>query len=85
MDQDVANTEDTIYNLQESLEKVHEFARSHLKLASDRMKWQYDTHGEEVAFQCGDPVWLYCPVWKKGISPKLSRPCLLNRPDRLQH
>ncbi len=66
----------TLYagNLQESLEQVHEFTRSHLKLASDHISWQHDTHAEEVALKCGDPVWLHCPIRKKGISPKLSRP-----------
>ncbi len=61
----------TLYagNLQESLEQVHEFTHSHLKLASDHISWQYDTHAEEVALKCGDPVWLHCPIRRRVSRP----------------
>jgi len=60
-------------NLHEKLDQVQSFARTHLKVASDRMKLYYDT-GNENKFSRGDLVWLYSPQRKKGISPKLMRP-----------
>ena len=60
--------------LQDKLDVVQTFARTHLKIASDRMKLYYDCGAEDSKFHTGDPVWLYNPQWKKGISPKLMRP-----------
>ena len=60
-------------NLQQTLETVHEFARSSLKLSSDRSKMYYDTKSSDNTYSTGDPVWLYNPKKKKGVSPKLSR------------
>ena len=59
--------------LQQTLETVHEFARSSLKLSSDRSKMYYDTKSSDNTYSTGDPVWLYNPKKKKGVSPKLSR------------
>ena len=33
----------------------------------------YDTKSSDNTYKVGDPVWLYNPKRKKGISPKLSR------------
>nr|WP_253310135.1 reverse transcriptase domain-containing protein [Rickettsia endosymbiont of Ceutorhynchus assimilis] len=51
---------------------IHDFAREHIQLASDRMKTRYDLKANSVGFQEGDLVWLYNPVRKKEVSPKLS-------------
>ena len=61
-------------DLQQRLEQVHEFARSQLKITSDRMKRYYDAHLEGQRLEAGDPVWLHNPQRKKGITPKLMRP-----------
>ena len=63
-----------VKSLQDRLERVQDFARTHLKVASDRMKLHYDTRASTSQFNRGDPVWLYNPQRKKGISPKLMRP-----------
>ena len=60
-------------NLRQTMETVHNFARSNLKLSSDRAKMYYDTKSSDNTYQAGDPVWLYNPKKKKGVSPKLSR------------
>ena len=60
-------------HLQQTLETVHEFARSNLKLSSDRSKMYYDTKSSDNTYNTSDPVWLYNPKKKKGVSPKLSR------------
>ena len=60
-------------NLQQTMETVHNFARSNLKLSSDRAKMYYDTKSSDNTYQAGDPVWLYNPKKKKGVSPKPSR------------
>jgi hypothetical protein len=60
--------------LQDHIETVHEFARTNIQLASNRMKQYYDTRSDQTQFSCGEAVWLYNPKRKKGISPKFSRP-----------
>ena len=61
-------------NLQDHMEQVHNFARSHTQLASDRMKKHYDTKAVKTLFHRGDFVWLYNPRRRKGITPKLCCP-----------
>ena len=58
-------------SLQQTMETVHKFARSNLKLSSDRSKMYYDTKSSDNTYSTGDPVWLYNPKKKKGVSPKL--------------
>ena len=60
-------------NAQQTVETVHEFVRSNLKLSNDRSKMYYDTKSSDNTYNAGDPVWLYNPKKKKGVSPKLSR------------
>lgn len=45
-----------------------------MKLASDCMKRYYDIDTQESKLEVGDPVWLYNPQQKKGLSPKLQKP-----------
>ena len=58
-------------DLAERLRDTHNFARQHLKVASDRMKARYDQLANSAGFQEGDRVWLYRPIRKRGKSPKL--------------
>jgi hypothetical protein len=58
-------------DLTERLRDTPTFARQHLKVASDRMKARYDQLANSAGFQEGDRVWLYCPIQKRGKSPKL--------------
>jgi hypothetical protein len=50
---------------------IHEYARKHLKLASDRMKTRYDKLANSAGYKEGDRVWLYRPNRTKGKSPML--------------
>ena len=60
--------------LSDKIGEVHEFARSRLQVASDAMKRNYDIKSNLFEFQVGDAVWLYDPVRKVGLNPKLQRP-----------
>ena len=60
--------------LQEHLDTVHEFARTNIQSASNKMKHYYDRRSDQTKFSHGEAVWLYNPKRKKGISPKFSRP-----------
>ena len=60
--------------LLDRLEKVHNYARQHLKMKSDKMKSHYDLQATGDELKEGDPVWLYNPQRKKGVTPKLNRP-----------
>jgi hypothetical protein len=50
---------------------THNYARQHMKLASDRMKTRYDKLANFAGYHEGDRVWLYRPTRTKGKSPKL--------------
>lgn len=68
--------------LRERLEVVHEWARNHLKKNSERQKKYYDLNTTKSSIYAeGDLVWLYYPIRKKGLSPKLTSqwcgPCLV--------
>jgi hypothetical protein len=72
-DKPLSEVTDYAIDLQK-LERVHDFARNNLKLKSDKMKEYYDTSSQDETLNEGDPVWLYNPTRKKGLSPKLMRP-----------
>ena len=57
--------------LRQRLGEIHEFARNHLKVSSDRMKRRCDQKATDTEFHRGDAVWLYNPKRRKGYSPKL--------------
>jgi hypothetical protein len=54
---------------------IHDYARQHLKMASDRMKTWYDKLANSAGYHEGDRVWLYCQKRTKGKSPKLQPAC----------
>ena len=63
-----------VHRLQARLERIHAFAREHLKLGSERNKRYYDHKASHRGFERGAPVWLHNPRRKKGRTPKLQRP-----------
>jgi hypothetical protein len=62
--------------MQEKVEQVHNFAREHIKMMSDKMKHRHDPSvaNEGRYLQQGDAVWFHNPQRKKGLTPKLQRP-----------
>ena len=59
--------------LQDRLIEVHEFARKRMKIASDAMKRKYDLTSNLREFNIDDSVWVYDPIRKVGVNPKLQR------------
>uniref|UniRef100_A0A669BLT9 Gypsy retrotransposon integrase-like protein 1 n=1 Tax=Oreochromis niloticus TaxID=8128 RepID=A0A669BLT9_ORENI len=57
--------------LRERLQVVHDYTRQAQASAGVRQKRAYDTRCRGGAFVPGDKVWVYCPVRKRGVSPKL--------------
>jgi hypothetical protein len=54
-----------------SLHDIYNYARQHLKLASNLMKTRYDRLANCVGYDDGDKVRLYRPTRTKRKSPKL--------------
>lgn len=61
------------YELEEKLEKIHEYARKNLQISAGKMKENYDNRMHFNKYEKGDAVWLHRLARKKGISPKLQR------------
>lgn len=61
-------------NLEKKLLKVHEIVRQNMEIASQSMKVNYNVNVKYNIFKEGDLVWYYCPVRKKGLSPKFQKP-----------
>ncbi|CAI5661243.1 unnamed protein product [Oreochromis niloticus] len=57
--------------LRERLQVVHDYTRQAQASAGVRQKRAYNTKCRGEAFVPGDKVWVYCPVRKRGVSPKL--------------
>ncbi|KAM6968624.1 retrovirus-related Pol polyprotein from transposon 412 [Tautogolabrus adspersus] len=62
---------DYFQRLKERLQVVHDYTRQAQADAGVRQKRAYDTRCRGRAFTSGEKVWVYCPVRKKGVSPKL--------------
>ena len=62
-----------VEEIAETLEKVHEMARSKLKISSEKQKRNYDLKGGKgsASFRDDQLVWYYCPLKQKGLSRKL--------------
>lgn len=60
-------------DLMTRLERIYDFVRGRLSIAFQRMTARYDEHTTHEMFQPGDKVWLYNPLQKRGLSPKLQR------------
>ena len=48
------------------LEDVHQFARKHLRQASERMKERYDLSSQGKTLERRDAIWLFNPQRKKS-------------------
>ncbi|MBJ5584764.1 hypothetical protein JGG81_25530 [Salmonella enterica subsp. enterica serovar Typhimurium] len=64
---------DYVASLQERLEKMHDFTRNNVQVATERMKTRYDVKATEKTFKEGELVWIFSPCRRKGLSPKLQR------------
>ena len=65
---------DYAYQLEKQLVSIHDFARKHMQIASNRMKQYYDRNANFTEFEVGDCVWFHNPVRKVGLSLKFQRP-----------
>ncbi|KAK2898063.1 hypothetical protein Q8A73_014443 [Channa argus] len=63
---------DYLRRLKERLSVVHQLARESQGDAGARQKRAYDGRCHGHPFAVGDNVWVYCPVRKRGLSPKLT-------------
>jgi hypothetical protein len=74
--QEKVNENAPIYvrDLENIVDKVHAFARSHMNMSSDVMKKTYDHKIHKKLHNSGDPVWYYQYQRKVGLNPKLLRP-----------
>ncbi|KAK3095414.1 hypothetical protein FSP39_014389 [Pinctada imbricata] len=61
-------------DLEETLLKIHDHARTKMNLESNRMKKTYDYKISYNDYSVGDLVWLHNPRRRKGRNPKLQRP-----------
>jgi len=82
-DQPTVQLSDYVANLEDRLRIIHELVRKKLKLKSDPMKMKLDHRPAVGNYNEGDAVWLYQPRRKKGLSPKLQRPCRIQGPYRI--
>ena len=62
---------DYAYELEQRLLDIHEYARKHLKIASDSMKRQYDVKTNHINYNIGNVVWYFKPSRRKGFNPKI--------------
>ena len=68
------DTTEYAQRLREAIHRVHQFAREHLKISTERQKKNYDHRlGNQTKYKTGDAVWLHNPQRKKGLCPKLQR------------
>ena len=56
--------------LRKSMQKAHEYARAHSRVAASRQKRNYDTHSRPIRYERGQFVWRWVPP---GGSKKLAR------------
>ncbi|KAK2894334.1 hypothetical protein Q8A73_016818, partial [Channa argus] len=63
---------DYLRRLKERLSVVHQLAQESQGDAGARQKRAYDGRCHGHPFSVGDNVWVYCPVRKRGLSPKLT-------------
>ena len=67
------NQAEYVARRQECVEQVHQYAREHLQIASDRQKRNYDHKADHGGYSRGDIVWLL-PKRKRGHCPKFQLP-----------
>uniref|UniRef100_A0A3B3RA74 Integrase catalytic domain-containing protein n=1 Tax=Paramormyrops kingsleyae TaxID=1676925 RepID=A0A3B3RA74_9TELE len=62
---------DYFYELRERLRVVHELTRQALADAGSKQRRAYDVRSRGRYFAAGEEVWVYSPVRRRGLSPKL--------------
>lgn len=62
---------DYVETLQTKTEKVHNFSRENLRIASDKMKRLYGVRSHRETFKRGDLLWFHNPRRKKDRSPNV--------------
>ena len=55
------------------LREHHDHARRHLQSSANKQKKYYDIEMSGEPYRTGDFVWLYTPIKKVGVSPKLQK------------
>ena len=55
----------------EKVELAQNLARDNLHRSKQKLKEYYDQNSKEPIFEVGQPVWVYTPKSKKGLSKKL--------------
>uniref|UniRef100_A0A6P7G4H7 Uncharacterized protein LOC114335822 n=1 Tax=Diabrotica virgifera virgifera TaxID=50390 RepID=A0A6P7G4H7_DIAVI len=65
--------EEYVDRLKLRMNNIHELARKHIQIASDRMKDQHDSRCKNESFEVGDLDWLYNPQRRRALCPKLQR------------
>ena len=67
------NPDEYVQRQRQTLQEVHTLARANLKLSGESQKRNYDLRQSRTKFkfEVGQSVWYYCPMKRKGISPKL--------------
>ena len=58
-------------HLRNCLEAIHQFARNHLRMESEHLKYLYDQRSYGNSYVKGEKVWLQNPQKKKGRSQKV--------------
>lgn len=61
-----------LHSLRQQLTEAHDFARRHQDQAGQKQKKAYDVRCRGWPFSSGEKVWVYNPIQKKGVSPKLT-------------
>ena len=64
---------DYVNELRYRLEAAHDYARRHLQAGANRQKKYYDIKMSGDPYQVGEFVWLYTPLRKPTLSPKLQK------------
>ena len=67
-------TSEYVRDLEDHMERAHQFARENLARNSLQQKNRYDRRVAGNRYERGDSVWLHNPSKKVGRSPKLQRP-----------
>ncbi|KAK6177716.1 hypothetical protein SNE40_015762 [Patella caerulea] len=61
------------YELEQKINRIHNFARGRLNMAGANMKRNYDKKLAHNSYEVGTPVWVHNPKPRKGLSRKLQR------------
>ena len=63
-----------VIDLVKKILNINDIPRQNIEISSKSMKNSYDTKTNYISYKEGDLVWYYCPIKKKGLSPKFQKP-----------